>query len=446
MVVPAFGFSFGDFINAVQLINRTAKALRETDGAAAKYQQAAIELDSLRHVLRRVQPLRPNTGNVETMEKIQLCGLACYLPLSRFVKKIERFETRLGRNGGSQGTNGVARWISRSGQKVQRAVAVEEECMKLKASITPQMHAIEVLLQLESLERIDDLNQTPAETCEHAKKVMVSVDDLKGFADNPVAIQHQVLALLPLVERLSTTHAQDNNVLLDVTRETQSSTSEVQVRLGAQEAMLKQILRQIDGNGRAGPNNAFVNICRLKSPSTISMDLRPSTSRGIPDQSDTTIDHFYWLLLAIRCGVTEVIHIFMCILPTVQRLLRSVVAVSRTPTLVLQDNIHLEDTLGRTSSLPYEYFRYWPVLQARLQKAFNGVPGEDKVKRNQFHILNMLAGGNLVLTDNNWSAGVFPGSKLAMSMLLRNHVFEKHLCPRCQTVDSMALVNTWTEW
>ena len=93
---------------------------------------------------------------------------------------------------------------------------------------------------------------------------------------------------------------------------------------------------------------------------------------------------------------------------------------------------HLEDALGRMMSLPYEHFRYWPVLQARLQEAFTGVPGERKVKHNQFHIMNMHAGGNLVLTRKKCDRSVFPGSKLAMSMLYEDANFKEQVCPRCQ--------------
>jgi hypothetical protein len=51
MVVPAFGFSAGDFISTIGVIARVAKALRDTDGAATYYQRTYLELQQLESVL-----------------------------------------------------------------------------------------------------------------------------------------------------------------------------------------------------------------------------------------------------------------------------------------------------------------------------------------------------------------------------------------------------------
>ena len=83
MVVPAFGFSAGDFIAAINLICTVSKALGEVHGAGTQYQQARIELSLLEDVLRMVQGLELTTENANTVEKIQVCAHMCRVCLLR---------------------------------------------------------------------------------------------------------------------------------------------------------------------------------------------------------------------------------------------------------------------------------------------------------------------------------------------------------------------------
>ncbi|OAP61585.1 hypothetical protein AYL99_03788 [Fonsecaea erecta] len=51
------------------------------------------------------------------------------------------------------------------------------------------------------------------------------------------------------------------------------------------------------------------------------------------------------------------------------------------------DFIVFEDALGRTISLPYQWFRHWETFEGLLRAKFKGVPGETKVLEGQYHLI-----------------------------------------------------------
>ena len=89
MVVAPFGFSVGDFLAAIDLVGKAAKALKETSGATRQFQQASVDLIALDNVLTRVQRLKPTSNNIDIVQTIHLCAHSCHLPLKHFIGEIE---------------------------------------------------------------------------------------------------------------------------------------------------------------------------------------------------------------------------------------------------------------------------------------------------------------------------------------------------------------------
>jgi hypothetical protein len=87
MSVPAFGFSVGDFIAAIQLLVQGYKALQTADGAAAEFQQQVAWLESLIPTLTTLQSSKPN-GLDDVLH-------ACEGPLTAFKEKIKKYEKYL---------------------------------------------------------------------------------------------------------------------------------------------------------------------------------------------------------------------------------------------------------------------------------------------------------------------------------------------------------------
>jgi hypothetical protein len=114
-MVPAFGFSVGDFIAAAGklchpyvwcafsislpvtgLIAKVTKAFRDKAGAAFEYQLVQIELEALARTLKHLEALEPNESNIAHLNAIRGMALTYRIPLQGFLEKIEKFERRMG--------------------------------------------------------------------------------------------------------------------------------------------------------------------------------------------------------------------------------------------------------------------------------------------------------------------------------------------------------------
>jgi hypothetical protein len=151
MAAVPFGFSFGNFVAAVEIIHKAAQALRRSAGARNQIIQAAADLESFERVLRKVRSLTPDTVNPDTLAAINLCAHACHLPLGHFVQRIKKYERHLSQRHGSRPA--FVNNVERGYWKIRWAFEVEEDVAKLKAAIGPGFATIETLLQVESLEK-----------------------------------------------------------------------------------------------------------------------------------------------------------------------------------------------------------------------------------------------------------------------------------------------------
>ena len=51
---PGFGFSFGDFVQAIRLLDDVRRALKDTGGAVDEYKNVLLELQQLEIVLEHI--------------------------------------------------------------------------------------------------------------------------------------------------------------------------------------------------------------------------------------------------------------------------------------------------------------------------------------------------------------------------------------------------------
>ena len=95
MAVP-FDFSAGDFMKAIHLVHRISTALRETDGASSQYNLAIAQLQSLEGLLRSVQSAHTSDVDPQHLDRLQMLGRGCYIPLNKFFSEISTLEPSLG--------------------------------------------------------------------------------------------------------------------------------------------------------------------------------------------------------------------------------------------------------------------------------------------------------------------------------------------------------------
>ncbi|PVH98987.1 hypothetical protein DM02DRAFT_469176, partial [Periconia macrospinosa] len=148
-MVPAFGFSVGDFIAAIELCQKITKALKPVEGASSSFQTLVLELSSLENILQRLAALEPTESNIDHVNAIRCMALACRLPLRQFMEKIGPYEAHLG--------SYAQRSFRAAGKKVKWALIIEEEINKLRAVISAKVISINMLLALHASEAVSRL-------------------------------------------------------------------------------------------------------------------------------------------------------------------------------------------------------------------------------------------------------------------------------------------------
>ncbi|KAF1976697.1 hypothetical protein BU23DRAFT_455393 [Bimuria novae-zelandiae CBS 107.79] len=140
-MMPAFGFSVGDFIAAIGLITKVIKALKDKCGAATEYQHLQLELQALERTLRYLQSLQPTASNREHVNAIRGMALTCQIPLQEFLDRMHKYEASLGPfsalNRGS---------IKSIGRKSQWALFMSDEVAELRTVIGAKVLSINLLL------------------------------------------------------------------------------------------------------------------------------------------------------------------------------------------------------------------------------------------------------------------------------------------------------------
>jgi hypothetical protein len=102
----------------------------------------------------------------------------------------------------------------------------------------------------------------------------------------------------------------------------------------------------------------------------------------------------------------------------------------RQPLAAREDVMLFTDALGRTRTLPYEFFQHWEVFESMLKCEFKQKPGEQRVIQGQYHLLKGSRTKDLIIDRKKWERAVFPGSNISMSMVITGLLFQEGLCPR----------------
>lgn len=128
MASPAFGFSVGDFIAAVELITKIATALKDVGGAAHDSQVLIGELELLKTLLARIVPSSEDTLTQKCDPAVKAQADRTLKTLDEFAKSISKFDPKLGKTAPKGWHRGTSR-------KVQFAVRFASRIQKLRAVI-----------------------------------------------------------------------------------------------------------------------------------------------------------------------------------------------------------------------------------------------------------------------------------------------------------------------
>jgi hypothetical protein len=141
MAVPAFGFSFGDFVAGIQLVKDLVTALNDTAGAKMQYRRLIGELVVLERALTEVRYLQVQNSQASQKIALEQAVFQCQECIEDFLKRNIKFKASLG----VETTSPKRSWRANL-HKIQWALCKEDEVDKFRAEITGHTLTINTLL------------------------------------------------------------------------------------------------------------------------------------------------------------------------------------------------------------------------------------------------------------------------------------------------------------
>jgi hypothetical protein len=108
-MVPAFGFSVGDFIAAGRLLVRVKQASHDQQGASAQYQHLIQNIKALQTIFNYLQTLESDEATQGLVDAIRKQAAISLEPLKVFVDRVEKYDKRLGVHNTKRGAGAKAR-------------------------------------------------------------------------------------------------------------------------------------------------------------------------------------------------------------------------------------------------------------------------------------------------------------------------------------------------
>lgn len=96
MAAVGFGFSDGDFISGVGIVRKLIRALNDTVGSRASYQQLISELLDLDQALNQASSLQVNSALAQQSLALQETAGKCKTSIGTFMNNNAKFEKSLG--------------------------------------------------------------------------------------------------------------------------------------------------------------------------------------------------------------------------------------------------------------------------------------------------------------------------------------------------------------
>ncbi|KAH7072598.1 hypothetical protein BKA63DRAFT_46417 [Paraphoma chrysanthemicola] len=314
MIMPAFGFSVGDFIAVIGLCTKVAKALKDAGGAAAEYQQVIIEIDGLQNALTRLASLEPTESNIDHVNAIRKMALACNLPLQDFLSKLEKYEAAM-----SPFATGKS--YSSTGKKAQYALFMSEEVKTIRAMISGKVISINLLLATHASE---SLSRAEGRLSTNQASILFTLEQAR---DGMSRIREDI-------ERIGA----------------ETTTSQEQLRQETADTtyQLTERLNQIESDTGNAKRSLSTLTTGVASISTSLSKLSDMGSQALAMMRAFPVE----LQLLLRTMLRTNIQMYTVLLEVHRR-------ISAPPTLALESNIRIEDALGEIRSLPFEWFRHW---------------------------------------------------------------------------------------
>ncbi|KAH6680517.1 hypothetical protein B0J14DRAFT_578791 [Halenospora varia] len=404
MATPVFGFSFGDIVAAIRILNDVRKALRDTGGAQDEYRGVQIELQQLEILLGHLNHGTWDTGG-DTGQLNAIKGMAstCQVPLQEFLSKVERFKSLQDQD------SKLSRRIGIEARKVRWTVGMKEDIEKFRALISAKIAAITLLVQpytIATMSKIKTQSQAILDTSEASKgrieQCQVEIEKINSKLQSAATESTALKGRFDLLVQIC---AGTNVGVEDFRRTSQARYVRTRHHLRRVERQQDQHSVMVATQFRA-ISSSMATLETLVHHLVLSFGNFTHTALEVLKKSLRTDLEIYSMLREVHC------------------------AILRQPAVQIGDSISFTDALGRKRILQYEFFQHWEVFESMLRCDFRRKPGEQRVVQGQYHLLKDSRTTDVIINRSEWGNIIFPGAKIGMSMIVNGLLFQPGLCPR----------------
>ncbi|PQE31543.1 Ankyrin repeat-containing protein [Rutstroemia sp. NJR-2017a WRK4] len=482
----SFGWSAGDIVASLQLLNKAIIALKDIGGASSDYQHVISFLSLLAVTLQHLKALQSAPLNLDLSKNLEQHCTAVQEPLKSFLERIHaRYDKDLG---GDKTRPKILTAVS----KLQWAFSTSKEVKTLERKIGGHIGAIGLVL---SQQVIQTTLQMPSEIqARIADMIDAAVE--RRINHLTLNVQNEVMALsvaekasskqfeeaLRDVGRQNTTEiqTQSQNFSLDLEKKFQNLSTYQQTltaRLSTIEDQSRTVLdtlrthsieshqefrviqekvsnlssRQSQSvnmsknarsalrrhNSLSQPqaltlhkkfNHAICLMGTLKKRMVDFSGAQQPTSLGV---SNSEIREAIGSLQRSVCLLVSALHVLIRELLYLAPFIVAIYRTSIQPLLLYGDHFLFEDAIGRRKWLPCLQFQHWENFYGLLVDSFQGTSGLNRVLNGQFVVLNSY--NEVPIHKRMWRSGIQPKSRIHMAIIVESIAAGKNKCatPSC---------------
>ncbi|KAL2037041.1 hypothetical protein N7G274_010168 [Stereocaulon virgatum] len=371
-MMATFGYSVSDTFAAVAVISKIIQTLNDTRQSRSEYQNLASDLENLKLVFKELERYSTTTDRATTEaehgHRNAIQGLASKYKanLLSLLDKIQKFDGSLGANAKTGKLKGQKR-------KLQWAFSFKHEVPSWRGQIAVMIATLHILMSSSSA------------TTQQAMILGTTAKNSEAIPGLLEAGQHRISAEIiecrkPLktYQEMVRQTSQGAHLGLDCALNTLDSFSQ---RIASIANLCESTSTKLD-------------LCKVQAERVpVLSPLDESASQMVERSANELVaricqEYGYvtrQMLSFVKIAFENNIKTYRILRQESNK--RESQPLGREPSMLLDDNIHLVDALGRPHSLPYQFFKYWPVLQTYLQCRFADVPGKRHVRSQYYDIL-----------------------------------------------------------
>lgn len=138
-MASAFGFSAGDFISGINLVQHIVRALNDSKGSSKEYLQVIAELRSIESALLQIKSQQESIVKVEQKQALSQAVQECDNSMKNFLESLTQYHGHLSTVGSGNRCKDALR-------KVQWRLCKADELASFRSCLSSHVQSIQMIL------------------------------------------------------------------------------------------------------------------------------------------------------------------------------------------------------------------------------------------------------------------------------------------------------------